>query len=96
MNVEISYSPRGEAADLWQWSTNSGGWYHVAGAYWPTGPTGLLNTLTAPGLPVFTYNPDGEGRVGSVQAGSASLVSGTQYNDFRSGWLPGDSPEIDH
>ena len=87
-DLGFSYSPRGEAADLWQWSTNSGGWYHVAGAYWPTGPTGLLNTLTAPGLPVFTYNPDGEGRVGSVQAGSASLVSGTQYNDFRSGWLP--------
>ncbi len=87
-DLGFSYSPRGEAADLWQWSTNSGGWYHVAGAYWPTGPTGLLNTLTAPGLPVFTYNPDGEGRVGSVQAGSAYLVSGTQYNDFRSGWLP--------
>ena len=33
-------------------------------------------------------NPDGEGRVGAVQAGGAYLVSSTQYNDFRSGWLP--------
>ncbi len=38
--------------------------------------------------PLFTYNPDGEGRVGSVQAGSDYLVSSTQYNDFRAGWLP--------
>ena len=87
-DLGFSYSPRGEAADFWQKSTNSGGWYHVAATYWPTGPAGLLYTLTAPGLPAFTYNPDGEGRVLSVQAGSAYLVSNTQYNDFRSGWLP--------
>ena len=87
-DLGFSYSPRGELADAWQRSTNSAGWYHVSGAYWPTGPTGLLNTLTVPGLPLLTYNPDGEGRIGKVLAGSAYLANSTQYNNFQSGWRP--------
>jgi len=87
-DLGFNYTQRGELADAWQWSTNSTGWYHAAATYWPNGPTGLLNTLTALGLPTWTYNPDGEGRVNSVLAGTGNLVSSTQYNNYQSGWLP--------
>ncbi len=90
-DLGFSYSARGEVTDAWQKSPNSGGWYHVTAGYWSTGPAGLLNTLTVPGITsMFTYNPDGEGRIYSVQAGSSYLVSRTQYNDFDSGgpWRP--------
>ncbi len=85
-DLGFSYTQRGELADAWQWSTNSSGWYHAAATYWPNGPTGLVKTVTALGLPTWTYNPDGEGRILSVQAGTGYLASDTQYNDYRSGW----------
>jgi len=84
-DLGFSYSVRGDVTDVYQSSTNSGGCYHTSAAYWANG---LMNTLIAPGLPAFTYNPDGEGRVATVLAGSLNLVSSTQYNDFRTGWLP--------
>ena len=88
-DLGFSYTKRGELADAWQWSTNSSGWYHTAATYWPNGPTGLVKTVTALGLPTWTYNPDGEGRINSVLAGANYLVSSTQYNNYLlPNWLP--------
>jgi RHS repeat-associated protein len=84
-DLGFSYSARGDLTDVYQSSPNSGGYYHTNAAYWANG---LVNTLSVPGLSTFTYNPDGEGRINSVQAGSAYLVSSTQYNNYQSGWLP--------
>jgi RHS repeat-associated protein len=82
----FSYSGRGEVADVWQKSANSGGWYHVTAGYQPTGPSGLLNTLNLnlSGYPYWTYNPDGEGRTLSVSATAGlnqiTLATNALYN----------------
>lgn len=78
---DFSYSSRGEQTDLFEWTTNSGGWYHVTQSYWAnhlpyllTGNIGLPSTIT--------YTPDGEGRISSVSAssGQSPLISSTNYN----------------
>ena len=63
-DLGFSYSARGELTDVWQSSTHSGGYYHVAAGYWPTGPQGLVKTLVLlnasnqplSGLPTWTYH----------------------------------------
>jgi RHS repeat-associated protein len=76
----FSYTARGEAADVYEKTPNSGGYYHVSQTYWENGgPKQLSSSLS--GLATITYNPDGEGRVYSVTASSGvSPVHDTTYN----------------
>jgi RHS repeat-associated protein len=76
----FSYTARGETADVYQKTPNSGGYYHVSQTYWENGgPKQLSSSLS--GLATITYNPDGEGRVYSVTASSGvSPVHDTTYN----------------
>lgn len=80
-DVGFSYSLRGETADVYESTPNSGLYYHVGQSYWANGTT---NQLTGNiGLPTtITYSPDGEGRINSVSAtsGQNPVVSGTVYN----------------
>jgi RHS repeat-associated protein len=74
----FSYTARGETADVWQKTPDSGGWHHVNAAYWENGTLKVLNggTNPLPGLPAITYGwndgsgLDGEGRVTKVMAAS--------------------------
>lgn len=75
----FSYSARGEVTDVWQSSTNSGGYYHLAGSYWANGAPNSLSGL--PSVPTFTYGLDGEGRVKTMSASSGqNPVTNTAYN----------------
>ncbi len=43
----------------------------------------MVNTLSAPGLPTFTYTPDAEGRINTISASSGqNPVTTTSYNGF--------------
>jgi len=82
-DLGFSYSTRGEVAGVYQSSTHSGGYYHLAATYWA--PQGLLDTLNPnmTGAPTWTYGPDGEGRVNTVSASSGTNpVTATSYNGF--------------
>jgi RHS repeat-associated protein len=78
-DLGFSYSPRGEVADVYESTPNSGGYYHVAGSYWENG---LPKQLSGVGLPTLTYTPEGEGRLNTVSGGTQNPVSGTSYNVF--------------
>jgi len=79
-DLGFGYSPRGEVADVYQSTPNSGGYYHVAGLYWENG---LLKQLSGVGLPNMTYTPEGEGRPYSVAASvGQSPVTSTSYNPY--------------
>jgi len=55
----------------------------VQASYWA--PQGLLDVLTPnmSGMPTWTYNPEGEGRVSNVSASSGqNPVTATSYNGF--------------
>ncbi|MDT8070390.1 MAG: RHS repeat-associated core domain-containing protein, partial [Terriglobia bacterium] len=79
-DLGFSYSVRGEVTDTYEWTTNSGGWYHVSGSYWANGALNQLSTNLS-GLPTITYGADGEGRVSTVGASSGqNPVSATSYN----------------
>lgn len=90
---DFSYSARGELTDLYEWTTNSGGWYHITQSYWPHGAPNQVSGLT--GLPTITYGGtisstvglDGEGRITQVTASSGqNPVTGVTYNNSS---LPG-------
>ena len=74
-DLGFSYAPRREVTDVYQKTPSSGTYYHASATYWESGLLKTLATNTA--LPTWTYNPDGEGRVLSVLAGSQNLVSST-------------------
>ena len=80
----FSYSPRGEIADVWQKTPNSGGYYHVSATYWPNGVQNTLSAYLANGtafIPTETYGVDAEGRWKTVTASSApNPVTNTTYN----------------
>ena len=79
-DLGFSYSVRGEVADVYQWSTHSGGWYHVGGTYWASGALNQLSSGIS-GLPTITYSVDGEGRVSAVNASAGTNpVTSTTYN----------------
>lgn len=65
----FGYSARGEISDEWESTPNSAGYYHLSATYWPHG---AVDQLTIPGVPVLTYNVDGEGRVNQVAAASGT------------------------
>lgn len=74
-----SYTARGQVSDVYQFSTNSGGYYHTAATYFANG---VINTLSGvPGQPAWTYSIDGKGRLYSaIQGTSTNLVSSATYN----------------
>jgi RHS repeat-associated protein len=69
-DLGFSYTARGETADVYQKSPNSGGYYHLTGTYWEHGALKTLSGL--PVVPTLTYNVDGEGRVSSVSGASGT------------------------
>jgi len=73
----FSYSPRGEASDIYSSTPNSTGYYHLTKSYWANGAVETLGGI--PGVPTINYNVDGEGRPSTV-TGSQNLVTITSYN----------------
>jgi hypothetical protein len=65
----LSYTVRGEVADEYESTPNSGTYYHLTETYWANrSPNQLTGNI---GLPsTITYTPDGKGRVYSVSASS--------------------------
>jgi hypothetical protein len=64
------YTSRRELSDVWELRPHSNGaYYHVSATYWANGLINTLNTRLS-GLPTWTYNPEGEGRVTTVIASS--------------------------
>jgi RHS repeat-associated protein len=79
-DIGISYSSRGEASDVYESTPHSGGYYHSSGTYWANGALDTLGSNIA-SLPVFTYAPDGEGRINTVSASAGqNPVTGTTYS----------------
>jgi RHS repeat-associated protein len=79
-DIGISYSPRGEASDVYESTPHSGGYYHSSATYWANGALDTLGSNIAT-LPVFTYAPDGEGRINTVSASAGqNPVTGTMYS----------------
>jgi len=75
----FSYTPRGEASDIYESTPHSGGYYHLNQTYWANGAPDALSGLV--GLPTVTYTPDGEGRVDSASASSGqNPLTSTTYN----------------
>jgi RHS repeat-associated protein len=90
-DLGFSYTARGETSDLYQSTLHSGGYYHLGQTYWANGGPNQLNAASCsglpcfPGLPMFTYGADGEGRPSTVTAGSGqNPVTGTTYNLYSS------------
>ncbi len=68
----FSYSPRGEASDVYESTPHSGGYYHTSASYWANGALQSLSGI--PGYTTTTYGVDGEGRPTSAQQGTTKLV----------------------
>jgi len=64
----FSYDTRGEATDFYESTPDSGGYYHVAEAYWADGNLRQLSGIS--GLPTVTYGVDSKGRQNAVSASS--------------------------
>lgn len=81
----FSYDPDGRPLDYYQYSTNSGGYYHVSNGpnYYANGQFDALNFYNSAGtalMPKMTYGIDGEGRMFSIIASSGqSPVTGVTY-----------------
>jgi YD repeat-containing protein len=79
-DIGLSYSVRGEASDVYESTPHSGGYYHSSATYWANGALDTLGSNIAT-LPVFTYAPDGEGRISTVSASAGqNPVTGTTYS----------------
>jgi len=85
----FSYSPRGELTDVYEFTPNSGGYYHTSASYWPTGTLNSLsafNSTPAAFFPTIYYGAsgaglDGEGRITQVTAASGTgPVSSVTYS----------------
>jgi RHS repeat-associated protein len=78
-DLGFSYTVLGQAADVYESTPHSSGYYHVTASYWANGVLDQLKNLA--GLPAITYGVDGEGRVTSASAASGqSPLSSTSYN----------------
>lgn len=76
----FSYSARGDLTDVYQYTPNSGGYYHVSAGYWANGALQSLSSNIS-GLPNQNYGVDGMGRTNSVSASSGqNPVTSTSYN----------------
>jgi len=77
-DLAFSYTARGEVATTYESTPNSGGYYNVGMTYWPNG---MVNTMSSPSFPTFTYTPDPEGRPYAVFAMTGqNPVTSTLYN----------------
>lgn len=82
----FSYSPRGEIADVYESTPNSGtGYYRASSQYWPNGVLNTLSLKNSSGtdlIPVITYGPlEAEGRISAITAASGTNpVYLTSYN----------------
>jgi RHS repeat-associated protein len=78
-DIGLSYTVRGEVADEYESTPNSGTYYHLTQTYWANhAPYQLTSNI---GLPTITYTSDPEGRIYSVSASSGqNPVSSTNYN----------------
>jgi hypothetical protein len=92
-DLGFSYTSRREISDVHEYTSNSGGYYHLTATYaFPAGgsnagPIGLMATLNPniTGLPTWSYIPDGEGRtnlINAVNPVSQNPLAGTAYNVF--------------
>ncbi len=74
------YDARGDLTDVYQWSTNSGGTYHLTNTYYWNGS---VETLSSNGLnPTLTYDVDTEGRTYAVSASAGqNPLSTVTYNN---------------
>jgi RHS repeat-associated protein len=78
-DLGFSYTALSQVGDVFESTPNSGGYYHVTASYWGNGTVNRLSN--APGLPIITYNLDGEGRVNSITASTGqNPVSAATYN----------------
>src|SRR5260370_2870335 len=86
-DLGFSYSKRGEATDVYQSTTHSGGYYHMTASYWAHGGGNTFGLLSSTGtslIPTQTYGVDGEGRPASVTAASGqNPVSAVTYTNGR-------------
>lgn len=74
----FSYTVRGELSDVYQQSTNSGGWYHTTATY---AANGAVLTLTGiPSNTPWTYTLDGKGTPVTAAISSTNMVTGVTYN----------------
>ncbi len=78
-DLGFSYNKRGDIADVYESTPNSGGYYHVTSAYDGNHAVTSIGNLT--GLPNFTIGLDGEGRNYSVSASSGQYpLTSASYN----------------
>jgi RHS repeat-associated protein len=82
-DLGFGYDKRGGSTDVYQYSTHSGGYYHMVTSYWAHGGVDTLALLNSSGsslIPTQTYTVEGEGRPSSVSAASGqSPVSSVTY-----------------
>jgi RHS repeat-associated protein len=78
-DLGFSYDALGNVSDTYESTPHSGGYYHLSSTYWPND---LLHTLGGlPGLPVFTFLPDSEGRISVINASvGQNPVTNTTFN----------------
>lgn len=75
----FSYTARGELADQYQLSPNSGGYYHASMKYWENGSMKQLSGLVT--LPTFNYGVDSKGRISTLSASTGqNPLTTTLYN----------------
>ena len=78
----FSYTARGETSDVYEWTSNSAGFYHSNASYWPNGVVNMLTAYNNANALVYGagWNLDGEGRVNSNYNTQSNPLSGTTYN----------------
>ena len=77
-DLAYSYSNRGEVTDIYSSTPSSGGYYHLAKAYWENGALKSLGGI--PSVPTISYGVDASGRISTASGGSQNPVTGTSYN----------------
>ena len=77
----FSYTGRGEVSDVYQWSTNSNGWYHTTATYFANHALNTLSGVPGSSGSPWTYSLDGKGRpYSAIESPSSNMVSSTTYN----------------
>jgi RHS repeat-associated protein len=81
----FSYSPRGETTDVYESTPHSGGYYHIAASYHPTGALYQLSGI--PSVPTILYGftgTDGSGLDGEGRYTRVAAVTGPDPVPFNS------------
>ena len=75
----FSYTPRGEAAAVYEATPHSNGYYQMNASYWANGARSQLSGNI--GIPTINYLLDGEGRTTTVNANTGTYPANTAaYN----------------